>query len=184
MNRLGWSRVRWPATSHHNSNDHHADQRPTLNSYVELLADDPRRSSLNPDAHTGQRPTNLDPQNQVTPLSSSTSISAATLRRRSGFRVQWCLGFEVPSQWTLEGRSSNHEIERNRSYRKERRGKWERREKIEEKNKIWRKKKEKKWPLGIKKNNIWFNIYGTVSCYWWQLTVAVCQNFWHLKSLM
>ena len=144
----------------------------------------PIRSSLNLDAHASQRPTNLDPQNQVTPLSSSTSISAATLRRRSGFRVQWCLGFEVPSQWTLEGRSSNHEIERNRSYRKERRGKWERREKIEEKNKIFKKKKEKKWPLGIKKNNIWFNIYGTVSCYWWQLTVAVCQNFWHLKSLM
>ena len=105
--------------------------------HVELLADDPRRSSLNLDAHASQRPTNLDPQNQVTPLSSSTSISEATLRRRSGFRVQWCLGVEVPSQWTLEGRSSNHEIERNRSYRKERRGKWERREKIEEKNKIF-----------------------------------------------
>ena len=39
-----------------------------------------------------------------------------------------------------------------------------------------------KWP-GIKYNFL-FKIYATVSLYWYKITVAVCQKFYHLKSLM
>ena len=53
----------------------------------------PRRSETHE-----PRPTNLEPQNQITPLLSSSSISTATLRRQSGFRVQWRLGFEA---WSM-----------------------------------------------------------------------------------
>ena len=49
--------------------------------HAELLTDDQCRSTLNADAHADQRPINPDPQNQVTPPSSSTSISVTTLRR-------------------------------------------------------------------------------------------------------
>ena len=74
------------------------------------------------------------------------------------------VAFGIWSSWPMNpgGQSLNREIERNRSYGKERRGKWERREKKEEKN----KKEREKVTIGNKKKNIWFNIYTIVNCYW------------------
>ena len=112
-------------------------ERPTRSkTHAELLADDPRRSTLNADAHAGQRPMNLDLQNQITPPSSSASKSAVTLWRQKASIIQWCLGFEVLTNEPWKGGAQivkSREIE---ATGKERRGKRERREKKEEKNKI------------------------------------------------
>ena len=47
--------------------------------HAKLLADDPCRSPFNANAYASQKPTNPDPQNQITPPSNSTSISMTTL---------------------------------------------------------------------------------------------------------
>ena len=72
-----------------------------LMTHAELLVDDPRRSPLNTDAHVGQRPMNPDPQNQITPQLSSTSISAATLQCEVDFVPNgvWALKFPTDKPW-------------------------------------------------------------------------------------
>ena len=86
---------------------------------------------------------NPDPQNQITLLLSSTSISAAKLRRRRGFIVQWRLGFEVLTDEPWRGGAQTVKLRETKTMGKNRRGKWERREK---------EKKKEKVTVGIKYN--------------------------------